>query len=68
MPILKDLALFTTSAALESAAAATTTAAVVQDACSAGNDFDGKIGARVSAIFVILLGSLCGKETVMAKC
>ena len=29
-------------------------------ACSAGNDFDGRIGLRISAIFVILLGSSIG--------
>lgn len=29
--------------------------------CDAGNDYDGRIGLRVSAIFVILIGSLFGK-------
>ncbi|KAI9672413.1 MAG: hypothetical protein M1829_004492 [Trizodia sp. TS-e1964] len=28
--------------------------------CSAGNDFDGRLGLRISAIFVILVGSLFG--------
>ena len=40
-------------------AAATTTAAAA-DACDTGNDYDGRIGVRVSAIFVILVGSLIG--------
>ena len=30
-------------------------------ACSSGNDFDGRVGIRVSAIFVILIGSLFGE-------
>jgi len=29
--------------------------------CDSGNKFDGKIGLRISAIFVILIGSLLGK-------
>ncbi|KAL8661735.1 MAG: hypothetical protein Q9168_008355 [Polycauliona sp. 1 TL-2023] len=44
-------------------AAAATTAAAATDkpvACDAGNDFDGRIGVRISAIFVILIGSLFG--------
>lgn len=28
--------------------------------CDSGNEFDGRIGVRVSAIFVILVGSLFG--------
>ena len=28
--------------------------------CQAGNDYDGKIGVRISAIFVILVGSFLG--------
>jgi len=28
--------------------------------CGAGNDYDGRIGVRISAIFVILVGSFLG--------
>lgn len=31
------------------------------DGCSSGNQFDGRIGIRISAIFVILVGSLFGE-------
>lgn len=31
------------------------------DRCSSGNQFDGRIGIRISAIFVILAGSLFGE-------
>ncbi|KAI4219819.1 MAG: hypothetical protein L6R36_008055 [Xanthoria steineri] len=44
-------------------AAATATAAADSEAtpaCETGNDFDGRTGLRVSAIFVILVGSLFG--------
>ncbi|OJJ46961.1 hypothetical protein ASPZODRAFT_1863327 [Penicilliopsis zonata CBS 506.65] len=30
------------------------------DACSTGNDFDGKMGLRISSIFVIMVGSMFG--------
>lgn len=30
--------------------------------CSAGNDYDGKLGVRISAIFVILVGSFLGEH------
>ncbi|KAK1758797.1 Zinc/iron permease [Echria macrotheca] len=30
------------------------------DACELGNDYDGRLGLRISAIFVILVGSLLG--------
>lgn len=33
----------------------------LEDSCSAGNEFNGRISIRVSAIFVILIGSLFGK-------
>ena len=39
----------------EAAAAATS-----QPACASENDYDGRIALRVSAIFVILVGSLFG--------
>jgi hypothetical protein len=28
--------------------------------CSSGNDYDGRLGVRISSIFVIGFGSLCG--------
>ena len=44
------------------AAAATATATVdTKPACLSDNGFDGRIGLRVSAIFVILVGSLFGR-------
>ncbi|KAL8722281.1 MAG: hypothetical protein Q9181_007521, partial [Wetmoreana brouardii] len=43
------------SAIITSAAAETTAAG-----CDAGNEFDGRLGVRISAIFVILVGSLFG--------
>ena len=48
--------------ALQSAAAASSAAATVttQPACASDNDYDGRIGVRVSAIFVILVGSMFG--------
>ena len=44
------------SAIIESADAETVVA------CDAGNEYDGRIGLRISAIFVILVGSLFGKS------
>ncbi|KAI4127124.1 MAG: hypothetical protein LQ338_003366 [Usnochroma carphineum] len=44
------------SAIIPSAAAAETS----MPSCDAGNEFDGRIGVRISAIFVILVGSLFG--------
>ena len=52
-------ALGPTSAAASSAPP--TAAATSAPACELGNDYDGRIGIRVSAIFVILLGSLLGE-------
>ena len=46
-----------TTAAVTSLAAAQTTAA----GCDSGNDYDGRIGLRISAIFVILIGSCFGR-------
>ena len=49
--------------ALQSAAAASSAAAATstpQPACTADNDFDGRMGLRISAVFVILIGSLFG--------
>ena len=53
------------SAALSTAAAASTTAAAeaaaeTQPSCVADNEYNGRIGVRISAIFVILIGSLFG--------
>lgn len=31
--------------------------------CKGQNDYDGRMGVRISAIFVILIGSLFGKLT-----
>ena len=45
------------TAAVTSLAAAQTTAA----GCDSSNDYDGKIGLRISAIFVILIGSCFGR-------
>ena len=45
--------------ALASPSAAAATLATTP-ACTSDNDFDGRIGLRVSAIFVILFGSLFG--------
>lgn len=45
--------------ALQSAAAAAA-ASTAKPACDSNNDYDGRIGLRVSAIFVILVGSLFG--------
>lgn len=49
----------------ETAAATATAAADLEaaPACETGNEFDGRTGVRVSAIFVILVGSLFGKLT-----
>ena len=41
-------------------ATAVTTAPSTTGGCEAGNGYDGRIGLRVSAIFVILVGSLFG--------
>lgn len=51
--------------------AASTTAATAADSttisCDTGNGYDGRIGLRVSAIFVILVGSLFGKKTILLE-
>ena len=51
--------------ALQSAAAASSAAATAttQPACASDNDYDGRIGVRVSAIFVILVCSMFGTLT-----
>lgn len=35
--------------------------------CDNGNDFDGRIGLRVSSIFVILIGSFLGQWSAVVK-
>ena len=35
--------------------------------CPTDNDFDGRMGVRVSAIFVILVGSFLGEYSVIRK-
>ena len=45
------------TAAASTAAAAQSTAA----GCDTGNEYDGRIGVRISAIFVILIGSTLGQ-------
>ncbi len=50
----------TASAAVSTAAAAAT----AQPACTINNSYDGRIGLRISAIFVILVGSLFGEDTI----
>ena len=44
------------------AAATLAAAATAQPACSSNNDYDGRIGLRVSSIFVILVGSMFGES------
>ena len=52
------------SATTAAIAAATTAAAAEEDeappACVADNDYNGRLGVRISAIFVILVGSTIG--------
>ena len=55
-PLLLLRQALATAAATSSAAAETTAAG-----CDSGNDYDGRIGLRISAIFVILIGSCFGK-------
>ena len=42
------------------AAAATSAFSTSQATCTPDNDYDGRIGLRVSAIFVIMAGSMFG--------
>ncbi len=69
MARLEDAALLLARQALTltpvSTAVATATATAVATSaptCDAGNGYDGRIGLRISAIFVILIGSLFGME------
>ncbi len=66
MSRLEDAALLLARQALTLAPAPTavaTAAATSAPTCNAGNGYDGRIGLRISAIFVILVGSLFGMET-----
>ena len=63
---MADPATSVLSSAIEAAtsAAATTTAADdMVPPCDAGNEYNGEIGLRVSAIFVILVGSMLGMSS-----
>lgn len=51
------------TAAATSAAVAEITAA----GCASGNDYDGRIGVRISALFVILIGSTLGKILLLSR-
>jgi zinc transporter 1/2/3 len=50
---------------LEADEAATTTVPLAGQPghCDTGNEYDGRLGVRISAIFVILVGSLFGQYT-----
>ncbi len=48
-------------------ATAATTAPSTTVTCDASNGYDGRIGLRVSAVFVILIGSLFGREIASSK-
>ena len=56
--VVKFVARQAYQAAVATPAAATSTA---KPACDTKNDYDGRIGLRVSAIFVILIGSTFGR-------
>ena len=47
------------------AAATLAAAATAQPACSSDNDYDGRIGLRISSIFVILVGSTFGESNCL---
>lgn len=44
------------------AAATLSAASTAKPACSPDNDYDGRIGLRISSIFVILVGSMFGES------
>lgn len=64
MSRVMDIPILLGRQALATAAAAAATSAAADDAapesCSAGNDYDGRIGVRISALFVILITSSLG--------
>ncbi|MCJ1262346.1 hypothetical protein MMC22_002216 [Lobaria immixta] len=45
---------------MSSLSAAASSSPSPSEACSSGNEFDGRLGVRISAIFVIFIGSLLG--------
>ena len=57
--VVRQVAAATTTAA--AAAAASTAAEDTPGNCVLSNDYDGRLGVRISAVFVILIGSLFGK-------
>lgn len=48
------------ASAVATAAAAATSGVDSQPSCDGDNEYNGQLGVRVSAIFVILVGSLLG--------
>jgi hypothetical protein len=58
--IASTIASAVASATAAATAAATTAADSDTGACSDGNDYNGLMGARISSVFVILVGSLFG--------
>ena len=50
------------TATVASAATAVASTRSSSQGCPSDNDYNGQIGARISAIFVILIGSLFGKQ------
>ena len=57
MSRVQDLAFLVARQALETAVPE---AEETPEPCGAGNDYDGRIGLRISALFVILVGSTLG--------
>ena len=49
--------------AVGTAAATLAAAATAKPACSPDNDYDGRMGLRISSIFVILIGSMFGESS-----
>ena len=52
--------------AVGAAGSTTSAAAQVAATCDLSNEFDGRLGLRISAIFVILVGSLFGWSPVFS--
>ena len=57
MSRVQDIAFLVARQALETAVPE---AEETPEPCGAGNDYDGRIGLRISALFVILIGSMLG--------
>ena len=60
MSRVQDLAFLLARQALETAVP---DAEETPEPCGAGNDYDGRIGLRISALFVILIGSTLGTSS-----